>query len=93
MKLYNGYFKILIRSGTRNKKLPIEVGQWKNTQLCRKDLGDEYHYVLNYQHLNEVGFKFIKLLPKAKYAEILTVDECNLCQFIHKVNAAFHENP
>ena len=43
-----------IRFRTRNHRLPVEVGRWRSIplsdrkcNLCNKDIGDEYHYLLN----------------------------------------------
>ena len=65
--LSNGYCKSFIRFRTRNTKLPVEVGRKNGTlfeerlcTFCRKDLGDEYHYILLCKHFKEIWPKFIK---------------------------------
>ena len=51
--LINNQIRILTRFRARNNKFPIEIGRWKaksvserTCQLCNKDLGDEFHYLL-----------------------------------------------
>ena len=56
--LSNMYREIFMIFRTRNTKIPVEVGRWNSTPLdertcafCRKDVGDEYHYILSCEHL------------------------------------------
>ena len=51
--LNNKQIRILTAYRARNHKLPIEVGRWRSIpinqrtcQLCNKDLGDEFHFLL-----------------------------------------------
>lgn len=65
--LPNYFTKLLLAFRTRNHKLPIEIGRWKSIphserkcQLCSKDIGDEYHYVMSCELLKEHRCKLIK---------------------------------
>ena len=51
------YSKFFPSFRTRNHKLLIEIGRWNSVplserlcHLCRKDLGDEFHYILSCEH-------------------------------------------
>ena len=57
----------LVKYRTRNHKLPIENGRWNNIptnlricNLCQKDIGDEFHYLLQCTVFSEDRKRFIK---------------------------------
>ena len=68
LKILPNYFtKLLFSFRTRNHKLPIEIGRWKSIpyserecQLCLKDIGDEYHYIMSCESFIQSRRKFIK---------------------------------
>ena len=52
-QLNNKQIRIMTAYRARNHKFPIEVGRWRSIpinqrlcQLCNKDLGDEFHFLL-----------------------------------------------
>lgn len=68
LKLLNeNEYKYIIAFRTRNHKLPIETGRWRNIaresrkcHLCKSELGDEYHYLLCCKKLKHVRETYIK---------------------------------
>ena len=57
----------LVKYRTRNHKLPIENGSWKNIpthlricNLCQKDIGDEFQYLFQCSVFNEDRKRLIK---------------------------------
>lgn len=58
--LNNTECRILTAFRTRNHRLPIELGRWRNIpvserkcHLCRMDVGDEFHYLFNCNYFCE----------------------------------------
>ena len=52
---------------TRNHKLPVEIGRWKKIDfdrrlcmLCKTDVGDEFHYILNCKYFRSFRKLYIK---------------------------------
>jgi hypothetical protein len=97
--LPNYQCRILTTFRTRNHRLPIEVGRWHNIPinertcfLCYSNIGDEYHYILECKHFEDLRKKHIKryyynhpnilkfnlLLNSDNKSELL-----NLCKFIN----------
>lgn len=66
-KLSFNEIKLFLSFRTRNHKLPVEVGRWKKLDfdkrlctLCKTDVGDEYHYILNCKHFRSFRKIYIK---------------------------------
>ena len=65
MNSYFQYFpndkcRILTAFRTRNHRLPIETGRWtriplleRTCKLCNNSIGDEFHYILQCDHLKK----------------------------------------
>lgn len=82
----------LIKFRTRNHKLPIETGRWRKISLsnrtcnlCKQDIGDEFHYLLSCRELKALRKQYIKprfyLRPNImKYGQLL--NSKNLKQLI-----------
>ena len=87
-----------IRFRTRNYKLPIEVGRWRRIprenrkcHLCNLDIGDEYHYLLVCEKLENVRKQYIhsryfRRPNSLKFSSLLNVCDPSalrkLCLFI-----------
>lgn len=85
-----------------NHKLPVELGRWYNIErekrkcnLCKLDIGDEFHYIINCSHFREERNKFINrnfsIRPNIiLFTEIMSstnrTDLINLCKFIRILN-------
>ena len=61
------YCRILTAFRTRNHRLTIETGRWSSIpisericQLCNADIGDEYHYIMQFSFFSEQRRRFIK---------------------------------
>lgn len=57
----------IISFKTRNHKLPVEIGRWnkieynrRHCDLCKQDIGDEYHYLLICNNLKDIRKQYIK---------------------------------
>ena len=57
----------IISFKTRNHKLPVEKGRWNKIEynrrlcdLCKQDIGDEYHYLLTCNNLKDMRKQYIK---------------------------------
>ena len=57
----------MIKFRTRNHRLPIETGNWTRTPIiqrtcnfCNNKIGDEFHYLLECEQLNDERKKFLK---------------------------------
>ena len=103
--LSNMYCKIFMRFRKRNIKIPVEVGRWNGTPLdericpfCRKDVGDEYHYILSCEHFKDTRPKYIKSYYLArpntqKFRKLMNSENANelrkICQFINIITDAF----
>ena len=55
-----------IKFRTRNHMLPVETGRWRRIprenrkcHLCHLDIGDEYHYLINCNFLNNLRRQYI----------------------------------
>ena len=96
--------KCLVKFRTRNHMLPVETGRWKRIprenrkcHLCHKDIGDgdEYHYVLTCNYLNNLRRQYIDrkfvMRPNAiKFSVLLntkkkTAKLWKLCIFIKSI--------
>ena len=58
--------KFFMQIRTRNHRLPIETGRWQKIQreervcnLCKSEIGDEFHYVLVCQTLKNVRKQYL----------------------------------
>ncbi|MES9881062.1 MAG: reverse transcriptase domain-containing protein [Sedimenticola sp.] len=56
-----------IKFRTRNHRLPVETGRWRKIalndrkcNLCKREVGDEYHYVLTCENLKQIRKQYIK---------------------------------
>ena len=65
--LNNKQCRILTAFRTRNHRLPVETGRWNNTplngricNLCRSDIGDEFHFVLKCDFFKDQRLKLIR---------------------------------
>jgi len=83
-KLPSYLCKTLIRFFTRNHRLPIEIGRWKNIPAndrkctnCIHDIGDEFHYVCLCPIFNE---------DREKYLDRYTRTRPNMQKFINLIN-------
>ena len=93
---------------TRNHRLPIETGKWQKKQreervcnLCKSEIGDEFHYVLVCQTLKNVRRqylnKFFHVLPNTvKISELFnsknTVTLRKLCEFFGAIFSIVNSN-
>lgn len=66
-KLSFNEVKIMLSFRTRNHKLPVEIGRWKKIDfdrrlctLCKTDVGDEFHYILNCKYFRSFRKLYIK---------------------------------
>ena len=105
--LSNKNCRLLTALRTRNHHFPIEIGRWASTplnericNLCRADVGDEYHYILTcnffndkrkqfikpYYYRNSNTIKFNQLLNSSNKAEIK-----NICAFIAVIMKTFKD--
>jgi len=65
--LENKDMHTLCKFRTNNQKLPIETGRWNNidrvnriyTKCDNIIIGDEYHHIMDYQHVSNVRNRFI----------------------------------
>ena len=99
IKILPNYFtKILMNFKTRNHKLPIEIGGWKNIphsertcSLCNNDIGDEYHYILSCKHFIKQYYTNYPNTLKLKqlFCEFSKTQLVYLCHFINIVNKEF----
>ena len=106
--LNNKQIQILTAFRTRNHKFPIEVGRWKSIptnqrtcQLCNKDLGDEFHYLLQcenfkldrklhikpYYYRNPNTLKFNQLMNTTNKPELT-----KLCLFVENLLKSVKSN-
>ena len=60
--------KTFRRFRTRNHTIPVKTGRWNGTPLhericnfCRKELGDEFHYMLVRDHFKQPRQNYIKI--------------------------------
>lgn len=72
---------------TRNHKLPIETGRWQKIErcerkcnICQKELGDEFHYMLVCDSLNthrkQLLGKIFTIRPNViKYESIMNTND------------------
>ena len=58
--------KYLLKFKARNHMLPVETGRWRRIprenrkcHLCHLDIGDEYHYLINCNFLNNLRRQYI----------------------------------
>ena len=59
--------KALVQIRTRNNRLPIETGRWQQIPrdericfLCKANIGDEFHFILECKELNDVRKQYLK---------------------------------
>ena len=92
---------IMAKFRCRNHNLPIESGcrrgiprNLRICDLCKKDIGDEFHYIFNCSHFTNLRNKLIKLIyrnsPSAVNFDLLmnTTNKAQLyklCKFIEKI--------
>ena len=95
---------------TRNHRLPIETGIWTGIpvkerlcNLCKIDIGDEYHYIMICDYFKDLRKKlirqyYIKHPNTIKFFELMNNRKkktiVNLCAFIKvivKTTPAFHD--
>lgn len=89
---------------TTNHRLPIETGRWNNTDLKDRkcpfcdnyQLGDEFHYLFECQHIKNVQTKFIKAFflhyPNTYKASVVMNNKnnnilVNICKCIKHINS------
>lgn len=93
--------KLYLKFRSRNHKLPIEVGRWRNIPYeqrkcphCINYLGDEYHYIMECQYFSQKRKKYIKKVyyerPNViKYNSLMNThcrNEFNkLCLFVREI--------
>ena len=91
----------LIKFRTRNHKLPTETGRWRKISfsdrtcnLCKQDIGDEFHYFFSCRELKALRNQYIKprfyLRPNImKYGQLLNSENikqlCLLSIFIKDI--------
>lgn len=96
--LPNSKCRLLTAFRTRNHHLPIEVGRWSSIPindrictLCNNGVGDEFHYVLECESVNEQRKEYIKAYYRRnpntlKFHSLMNVDNktsmYKLCLFI-----------
>ena len=84
--------KYLIKFRNRNYMLPVETGRWRpiplqnrKFHLCHLDIGDEYHYVLTCNYLNNLRKHYVDrkffVRPNAIKFSMLR----KLCSFIKSI--------
>ena len=91
---------------TINYKLPIETSRWNNIDraniICTKcdniTIGDEYHYIIECQHLKKLFYRFIitNLQERPtilKFKQIMSASQKQikkkLCKFVQNINKSF----
>ena len=93
--------KYLVKFRTRNHMLPVETGRWRRIprenrkcHLCHLDVGDEYHYVLTCNFLNNlrrlyIDRKFVVRPNAIKFSMLLNTNSPaklrKLCIFIKSI--------
>ena len=98
LHLTNKQIITLTKFRTRNHKFPIEIGRWKGKaisertcQLCKKDLGDEFHYLLqceNFKNERKLYLKpyFLRFPNIIKFNQLMNITNKielkKLCTFI-----------